>query len=252
MNADDVIAALHLPNDALVGQRVPKKLLTERGAPTPADKKRIQEGIEELVWVAVVKPTTVGVPAFQDEQREYLEIALLVADLRPAAKVSRIEELIHRAIPYPVLLLAKRDGNLSLSLAHKRLSQGQADKVVVEALVDSGPLEMAPEQERAFLAAMNLSLQPKRDLCRLYDGWISVVESVAASRLTGRFAVLDPNSVEAIDARRSALREYERISREIQNLRGRAAKEKQIARRAELNLELRSLNAALTAVSTAI
>lgn len=252
MNADDVIAALDLPKDARVDQRVPKKLMTERGAPTSADKKRIQEGIEELVWFGVLKPTTVGIPAFQDDQREYLEIALLTADLRPAAKVSRIEELIHRAIPYPVLLLASHDGQLSLSMAHKRFSQGQADKMVVEAMVDSGPLDMADELQQAFLRAMPLARQPSRDLYALYEGWIAVIESVVASRLTGRFALIDANAAGTVAARRSALHEHERLTREIQVLRSKAAKEKQIARRAEMNLEIRGLQAALAAISKAL
>ena len=48
--------------DARVDQRVPKKLLLEHGAPTAADKRQINDGIEELLWVAALKPTTIGVP----------------------------------------------------------------------------------------------------------------------------------------------------------------------------------------------
>ena len=36
------------PADTRVEQRVPKKLLLEQGAPTSADKRRIQDGIEEV------------------------------------------------------------------------------------------------------------------------------------------------------------------------------------------------------------
>ena len=39
MNPATVIAALNLPADARVDQRVPKKLLVENGAPTAADKR---------------------------------------------------------------------------------------------------------------------------------------------------------------------------------------------------------------------
>lgn len=100
MTFEVVINALAIPRDALVGQRVPKKLLVEQGAPTAADKRRIMDGIEELQWVAALKPTNIGVPAFKDAAREYLEVSVLTAALRPAAKASRLIELIHRAIPY--------------------------------------------------------------------------------------------------------------------------------------------------------
>ena len=48
MSAAAIIAALALPPEARVDERVPKKLLVEQGAPTAADKRQIQDGIEEL------------------------------------------------------------------------------------------------------------------------------------------------------------------------------------------------------------
>ena len=86
MSFAPVIDALGIPPNALVEQRVPKKLLLEHGAPTAADKRQIQDGIEEIVWVAALKPTNIGVPAFEDAVRQYLEIAVLTVELRPAAK----------------------------------------------------------------------------------------------------------------------------------------------------------------------
>jgi hypothetical protein len=132
MNADLIIAALALPPETRVDQRVPKKLLVENGAPTAADKRQINEGIEELLWLAALKPTTIGVPEYRDDVREYLEIAVLSLTLRPDARARRLVELIHRAIPYPLLLVAEQSDNLTLSLAHKRWSQGESGKMVLD------------------------------------------------------------------------------------------------------------------------
>ena len=63
----DMIPALALPADTRVERRVPKKLLLEQGAPTASDKRQIQDGIEDLLWVAALKPNNIGVPAFRDE-----------------------------------------------------------------------------------------------------------------------------------------------------------------------------------------
>ena len=106
MNATEIIAALDLPAGARVARRVPKSLLVENGAPTAADKRHINEGVEELFWLAALKPTTIGVPEYRDDVREYLEIAVVRLSLRASAKVGRLVELVHRAVPYPVLLLA--------------------------------------------------------------------------------------------------------------------------------------------------
>ena len=55
MNFAPVINALAMPPGARVDQRVPKKLLLEQGAPTAADKRQIQDGIEDMVWVGRAK-----------------------------------------------------------------------------------------------------------------------------------------------------------------------------------------------------
>jgi hypothetical protein len=132
MSFAPVIDALAIPREALVDRRVPKKLLLEQGAPTAADKRQVQDGIEEITWVAALKPINIGVPAFRDAVREYLEIAVLTVALRSTAKPPRLIELIHRAIPYPLVLVTEHRDAVTLSLAHKRWSQGEAGKVVIE------------------------------------------------------------------------------------------------------------------------
>ena len=126
MNTDRIIAALALPPEARVDRRVPKKLLVENGAPTAADKSQINEGIEELHWLAALKPTTIGVPEYRDAVREYLEIAVLLLTLQSDAKAGRLVELIHRAIPYQLLLVAEQSDHMTLSVANKRWSQGDS------------------------------------------------------------------------------------------------------------------------------
>ncbi len=65
MSLAPFIDTLALPPDARVDQRVPKKLLFEQGVPTAADKRKLQDGIEEIVWIAALKPNNIGVPFFQ-------------------------------------------------------------------------------------------------------------------------------------------------------------------------------------------
>lgn len=55
MVAEDIIAALQLPEQARVNQRVSKKLLIDNLAPTAADRQQINEGIEEVQWIAALK-----------------------------------------------------------------------------------------------------------------------------------------------------------------------------------------------------
>lgn len=248
MNADSVIAALELPSDARVGRRVPKTLLVEHGAPTAADKRRINEGIDEVQWVATLKPTTIGVPALRDDLRDYLEIALLSVVLRAEAKVERLVGLIHRAVPYPLFLLVTDGPRLTLALAHKRWSQGEAGATVLDGelvLVTLSDAEPGWLQS-AFSAALALHRQPRANIYLLYQGWIDTLLALLAARVTGRFAVA--TSPEQAATRREALREYARLESAIARLRLSAAKEKQLAKQVALNLELQRAVAALAVV----
>ena len=239
----NVISALSLPADACVDQRIPKKLLVENGAPTAADKRQINDGIEELVWLATLKPATIGVPVYRDDTREYLEIAVLSLNLRPGAKAARLTELIHRAIPYPVFLIQTQLADLTLSLAHLRWSQGQSGQTVLDGSLVTAALETESPAAKDFLASLNIAAQPRQHLQSLYQGWIEKFEAYAAARLTGQFApAIDAATA---DRRREALAEYERLSREIAGLRARAAKETQLNRRVEMNLQLKQLESRL-------
>jgi hypothetical protein len=240
MTASDVITALALPPESRVDQRVTKKLLVEHGAPTAADKRQINDGIEELLWVAALKPTTIGVPEYRDASREVLEIAVLSLSVRPEAKAGRLIELIHRAIPYPVFLITEQANTVSLSLASKRLAQNQADRVVLDESPVTCSLE-ASSNVRDPLGSLSLAVQPRLHLLALYNGWIACLEAFLAARITGELAIADDAAREV--ARRRALADHSRLQREIAALRVQAQKEKQVNRRVELNIEIKRLEA---------
>jgi hypothetical protein len=254
MSFDAVIHALAIPKDALVDQRVPKKLLVEQGAPTAADKRKIMDGIEELHWVAALKPTNIGVPAFKDAIREYLEVSVLTAELRATAKAPRLIELIHRAIPYPLLLVSclsgAHNGGVALSVAHKRWSQsvnqGEGGKVVIED-VRQIPLntDTPSPEETTLLENIAVSRLPARDLFALYGGWLDRLAALEAARITGSFKL--PESPERAAAVTEHLGMHARLKRDLAILRAKADKEKQLNRRVELNTEIKRLEADLAA-----
>jgi hypothetical protein len=188
---------------------------------------------------------TVGVPEFRDESHEYLEIAVLLLTLRDGAKTTRLVELVHRAIPYPVLLLTEQGTHVTLSVANKRWSQSEAGKTVLEGDIVS--VAWGNEFDLLILAdfcnSLPLGRQPRANLHDLYQGWLNSMVALNAATVTGCFALAE--SEDYADVRRKALRECGILYEEIAHLRTLAAKERQIPRQVELNLELKRIEAKL-------
>lgn len=263
-----IVQALRLPTSCRVDQRVPKKILAEHGAPTAVDRRLLTDGIEELQWIAALKPGTVAIPEHRADGREYLEVAVLSVQVRAthgkASQWLRLAELVHRAVPYPVLLIqtlvpsvtATPDNGpppppaqLALSLAHKRTAQNEAGKTVLDGELVRfellGPDPGAASVADPLLEAMALDSQPHQDLMALYQGWMDCLTAAEAARLTGNFRL--PNDPTAAAAQREALRACQRLEQEAARLRSHAAKERQIAKQADLNLALQRLQADLNA-----
>ncbi len=242
-----IVSALDLPPGARVDARVPKKMLVEQGAPTTADKRAIQDGVDEIQWLAALKPNTVAIPAFADEVHDYSEIAVIAATFRSAARASRLTELIHRAIPYPVLLITAGPSGVAVSVAPKRAAQNEGGKIVVERVVAVGDLDpQTPlDIDRAFLDSLALKSQPSRDLSSVYDGWLARIEALAAARLSGAYGASDDG--QTVERRRAALERHGALARDIAGLRAKAAREKQLNRRVDLNIEIQRLEQALAA-----
>lgn len=247
MKLNDVIAALGLPDSAIVNQRIPKKMLAESGAPTTADKRGVLEDIDELKWVAALKPVNIAVPAYLENTRVYEEIAVLSLELRPTARAAHLAKLVHRAIPYPVLLFVSSGDSISVSLAHIRQAQNETDKMVLDG---ESILANIPDDEtgQCFLLALALAKQPRKDLFDLYQGWIDTVTALEAAALTGHFSP-SLSRLQA-QARRQALQHCREIQTRIDTLRAAAGKERQIARQVAANIEIRSLTAELSSAKT--
>ncbi|KAB0332323.1 DUF4391 domain-containing protein [Janthinobacterium sp. PLB04] len=263
--AFEVIAALALPASCRVDQRVPKRMLIENGAPTAADKRLLTDTIEEIQWIAALKPNTVGIPNYRDGQREYLEVAVLSITTRGANSISaddeaaaparmpatkmvntaRLAELVHRAVPYPVLLLLTTPQGLFLSAAHKRWAQNEAAKIVLDGEVTIVEVAVDLTPAHPFMQSVALTRQPQTTLMALYQGWLDCLTALQVSRYTGTYKVMDDPA--HADARRAALRECLRLEQEATRLSVQAAKEKQMAKQVDLNLAIKGIQADLSA-----
>ena len=95
------------------------------------------------------------------------------------------------------------------------------------------------ELTATFYDALALSRQPLTSLHALYQGWDQYGTSDVRREVTGVFSI--PASVVEAEDRAHALQEYKHLESRITELTVAANKEKQLARRVDMNLELARL-----------
>jgi hypothetical protein len=145
-----------------------------------------------------------------------------------------------------VVLIARGGAETtSISVAHKRWSQGETGQIVIEEVRSAAPFRPgAPTAvEASFMDSLALSGLPRGDLLATYQGWFDRIAALEAAGITGTFAV--PGATEQGAALQDGLAEYTRIERELAGLRAKAKKEKQVGRRVELNVAIKRLEGEL-------
>lgn len=259
MSVQALVDAFRLPLQALVSHRIPKKMLVEQGAPTAADKRLINDTVDELRWHAALKPGSVGVPTSSGLDGEVIELALVSVQLKPdsrEAQAQRLRHLIHRAIPYPVLLVASasapNSGGVVLSLARKRASMGEAGKWVLAETTETHAFDpaYATAAEDQFLNSLALDQMPRSaliDLSALYQGYADRATALAVAQVTGQFSTAASGA--RASAQRQALADRRRVLQQLSTFRNAAAKARQMNQRVALNLQIQRLQGDLQAIA---
>lgn len=271
---DILLFKLGLPDASYLGKRIFKKHFFENATLTPADKKSLQDDVGTITWQYTLKPNTIQIKPYTDEQREYLEIAILEITLRSLRNYKHLAEVIHRAIPYPLLLVfvqnlrtsneeLEDDDNsedmpretvskVALSVAPKRFSQAEKGAIVAEEFFTTGwiDFEKLSDIEQTFLDRLNLSGLPHTHFLAFYLALVDRFIALDCASLTGKYR-LDNEEISQ-EARRQQLTVCHDIEGKIIKLRATLRKETQFNRKVELNVQIKQLDKQLQKESTSL
>lgn len=258
-----LLSRLGFPDASYLGKRVFKKHFFENATLTPADKKSLQDDVGTITWQYTLKPSTTQIKPYADEQREYLEVAVLEITLRSPRNYKRLAEVIHRAIPYPMLLVfvqnsgmgrdeleddensenvpKETESKVTFSVAPKRFSQAEKGAVVVEEFFTTGwiNLEKMSDIEQAFLDNLSLSNLPHTHFLAFYSALMDRFIAFGCASLTGKYR-LDNGEISQ-EARWQQLTLCHELEGKIAKLRATLRKEAQFNRKVELNVQIKQL-----------
>lgn len=249
---EKVWQAMNLPDSCLLNSRIYKKMLLESADLSSNDKKVIIEDIDTLVWRYTLKPETINIPKLQTDEFDYPEIAAIHVTLKSdngksSNRIKRLVEVIQRAIPYPLMLIISHNNRLWLSLANKRQSLADSQKLMVEAFFDSNWIDGAASEsiEQEFIASLNSKQLDWTNFYTFYQGYVARMLALQAARHTGQFRL---ESLHEVDANASAsptrdrqtlLQDIRQLEEEESSLKASLKSETQFNRRLALNMSIK-------------
>ncbi|WP_429019666.1 DUF4391 domain-containing protein [Aeromonas allosaccharophila] len=251
--ADALYRNMALPEAAFLGTRITKKMLNDSAshngiALSAQEKQLISDGIQSIEWRYTLKPDTVNIAAWVTDQLDYVEVALLHVRLKPQPTASdnqqhtsftKLATLLHKLIPYPLLVVAEQGEAVALSLADKRINQADKTKWVVEQVYHTpwfSPHHLSGEQQ-VFLLDFSLKNAATLHYYALYQDLIAMLIALQTSGISGRYL-----------AKNQALQQVQAVAHSAQPSLGASVADQSNSEKVALLKQLASLEAQLNAI----
>lgn len=231
-----------IPESCRLGKRVYKRLFHENAKLSTADKKALSDDVDTILWQYTFKPTTIPIQPYEDDQREYHEVALLQVNLKQTGRVNRLAEIVHRAIPYPLFVVFVTDTTCSISLAYKRFSKAEKEAIVAEGFQATGWLDLSnpTENQAAFLKSLDMSTWPHTHFYAFYRAAMDRVIALACAEYSGHYSLEIQHGL-SIDDRMDKLKQVEKLQQEKSEIQGKLKKEKNLGTQVQLNTQIKHI-----------
>ena len=230
---------LQLPAACLLEQRLTKVFLTQNFPLRAPEKKLLEKGILEMHWLASIKPACCNVAPFEDEDYSFEEIQVIIVAVKNIEKQgSAAAGLLHKYIPYQLLVVAYDTEQFFWSLADKKRSRADAQKRVVESQTESPLMSQhyQGEAEAAYQKQLSFAQADKTHLAALYRHWWAATVEMQAARRRGSY---QPVRYEQTQVNQRLLQEIRDEEYELNALRVQMKKLKQMGDRVALNSRIK-------------
>ncbi len=235
---------LNIPESCALGKPIFKKLFLENGQLDITDKKTLKDDIDKIRWLYTLKPTTINIAAYQDKEREFLEVAVLQVELASTVRTKRIASFIHKTIPYPLVLIFTHGEQMALSVAEKRINQVDRSKWLVEEvwLTDWINLKQPTTAQNEFMAVCAVKNLSFTNFYAFYEDIKSrvIALNAHAKKYGAHKGSFELGTKERTQTRLQDLKRIDELEHKTAELKAALKKESQFNRKLELNVEIKN------------
>lgn len=228
-----LMEVFNVEKEHIVNSKIFKKHFYDSQKLKTSEKNLIKNNIESLNLITLLKPETVKIPSFKDENVKYLEIALIEVVLSKEDKKAEITEIINKSIQYPIVLFLKYEDKLDISLCEKRIDKVRGDNNIVEDILIVEDVASYSKIEDYYISLMYL------DNIDLYKYYLDLYTKTYALKLSKDLNIFEEIAEKEFLEIREIYKKIEVIDKNMANLKNKIKEEDAINRRIEFNVSLK-------------
>lgn len=227
METKDIIKWWGFPSDTIINRNLPKTqiYLYMKNA---VDKQFLQNSIQSIYILASIKTENTNIAMYEDDKELYQEIQFLYVKTKDKGDSTKIYKMLAHLIPYPLVILINEPDSFTIYTGRfEKLS-----KVFLK-LVNIYPSPVYQdeylEQVLQQIALINL---PRQNLKTFYDGLRDeIATAMAKSQYGEEVGKITGEEKDQLDD----------LKKQIEDLRSRIKKERQLNRRIDMQMKLKKL-----------
>lgn len=232
---------LKLPERCILGKPVFKNLFYKNAKLSVTDKRWFTRDIDRIIWKYTIKPSSTLINAVKEYEYEYVEITIIEVRLHNDDHIDRLADIMHRTIPYPLMIIFEAGQWIRFSVADKRFNKADDQAATIKELWVTNRVneQLRDPADRDFIKQLDYEKQPKLNLKVFYHSWINAFIAYKISRLTGTFQMLDEQDRK--QQRIEALNGYRKLEDQIDALRSKLNKAEAFNEKVKLNVDIKEL-----------
>ena len=230
----------NFPESCWLDKRLTKAFFLKNFALSSTEKKLLNNQIQQMQWLASIKPNTANIPAIKNQQYIYEEIQLMCVTI-PNNELpnlgKRCIELLQKYIPYQMLVIVEDAHGFMVNACDKRINLNDNTKRTIESYLTSVEIPKLYQKltTTEFFTALDFAALDKTNMETTYQSYLKAIVQYQAAEVTGIFQKERPTRTEEDMAN---LLQIEQIEKEITSLASQLKKAKQINEKVQLNIEI--------------
>jgi len=231
-----------IPERNILDKKLTKAFFLKNFVLSATEKKVLNNTIQQMNWLASIKPVTANIPAVSNDEYKYEEIQVMVCTITDITVDTLAEKCMHlfqKYIPYQMLVIIEDSNGFKISVCDKRINKGETTKRTIERYFITNTISKLYKNDLSdsFYKALDFGNLDKTNLELLYKSYIQAIVQFQAAAITGNFKKrTNTRTQEDMEH----LQAIEQLERDIVSLSSQIKKEPQLNEKVQLNIKIQN------------